>query len=234
MAMGGHQHATPPSVLGLPLQGALDDDMSGVEVEPVARGVVHRHREDEMPAVVAAVGEFVIAGVAAVVPVSDHFGRLERTRVARQEIVEQETVDPSVANGKLASPDEDRPQLPRIDEVHPQIGRRKFSGRYRPVGEAVPSRMEVAGVPDPVPIHAANLEIIGGVVARVHVAVMQDSTTRLLEVAHVPGTRPLGEEDVARIVLRVTPVFVVVESPVTEIQHPVFTVRVVAPSVFCK
>ena len=31
MAMGGHQHATPPSVLGLPLQGALDDDMSGVE-----------------------------------------------------------------------------------------------------------------------------------------------------------------------------------------------------------
>ena len=187
-----------------------------------------------MPAVVATVGEFVVAGVVAVVPVCDHLRRLERTRVARQEIVEQKAIDPRVADRELAPPDEGRAQFPRFDEVDPKIGRRKFSRRYGPVGEAIPAGIEVTGMPDPVPVHAANLEILGGEVARIHVPVVQDGATRLLEVAHVPGSRPLGEEHIPSVVLGIAPVLVVVECPVSKVQHPVFTVHVVTHSIFGK
>ena len=70
--MGGHEQAPPTAILGLAFKSALDDNASCVQVEFVARCLVHLHREDQVPAVVAAVGEVVIARVVAIVSVRNH------------------------------------------------------------------------------------------------------------------------------------------------------------------
>ena len=158
VAVTGHKHPSPSAIHCLSLKGPFNDDVGGIEIEAIASGVVHHHRMDEVPAVVAAVGKIVVARVVAVIPISDRPRRFKGPPIPGQEVVEKEAIDPRMADAKTPA-------------------------RNRARSEAV--GVVIAGVSDAVCVNPADVDCICGSVTGIDIAVMGRGTARALEPARV-------------------------------------------------
>jgi len=191
VAVAGDHLPVPATARRLALQSAFDDDAGGVEVVGVAGGAEGGHREQQVPAIVSAVGVVVVVEVSTAVVVGNLGGVAGRGGVTAEGEPVVEALRPGVAGGEASA--RDTVTLVLLGEVVAHMAHGVYP--LTALARAVVAGIDVNGVPGRLLAEEVPLA--------------------------VRGARELHQEGVVVVVLPVGPVHLALAELVAVVEHAV-------------